>query len=568
MSTQRRKCKSSPDCFCYVCGQFTVAKQRLQVNDFVKKAYYAYFDMKLGDQDKAWAPHIVCKTCVETLRQWTKGTKAMSFGIPMIWREPRNHVDDCYFCITLTQGFTNKSKHKIQYPNLDSAILPVPHSTEIPVPVFVKFKDCDDLNSSFVSEGDDVTDPDFLDISEISTSSSPSTIPQLFHQSELNDLVRDLGLSKISAELLASRLNEKHLLHPSTRITYYRERDKEACQYFNEEDTIVFCHTIEGVLQYLGVVSYDPNDWRLFLDSSKRSLKCVLLHNGNEYASVPIGHSVHAKETYENVKRFLSLIKYDDHKWVICVDLKMVNFLLGQQGGYTKYPCFLCLWDSRAKDRHWTQKNWPERKTLQIGGKNIINEPLVPRGKIIFPPLHIKLGLMKQYVKALDKEGNCFRYLCSAFPGLSEEKLKAGIFDGPKIRKMIRDKEFTKSMTNIEKRAWLAFVEVVNNFLGNKKAENYREIVNEMLSSFELHGCNMSIKIHFLFSHLDQFPENLGDVSDEQGERFHQDIKVMEERYQGRWDMHMMADYCWSLKRDAPGLNHSRKCRKRKFLPS
>ena len=43
----------------------------------------------------------------------------------------------------------------------------------------------------------------------------------------------------------------------------------------------------------------------------------------------------------------------------------------------------------------------------------------------------------------------------------------------------------------------------------------------------------MSIKVHFLHSHLNRFPENLGDVSDEQGERLHQDIKVMEERYQG-----------------------------------
>ncbi|KAL7630004.1 UNVERIFIED_CONTAM: hypothetical protein RMT77_019877 [Armadillidium vulgare] len=59
----------------------------------------------------------------------------------------------------------------------------------------------------------------------------------------------------------------------------------------------------------------------------------------------------------------------------------------------------------------------------------------------------------------------------------------------------------------------------------------------------------MSIKIHYLHSHLDNFPENLGDVSDEQGERFHQDIKTMEERYQGRWNSHMMADYCWSLMR-------------------
>ena len=47
---------------------------------------------------------------------------------------------------------------------------------------------------------------------------------------------------------------------------------------------------------------------------------------------------------------------------------------------------------------------------------------------------------------------------------------------------------------------------------------------------------NMGIKIHFLDSHLDNFPENCGEVGDEQGKRFHQDIKVMGKRYQGRWD--------------------------------
>ena len=44
----------------------------------------------------------------------------------------------------------------------------------------------------------------------------------------------------------------------------------------------------------------------------------------------------------------------------------------------------------------------------------------------------------------------------------------------------------------------------------------------------------MSVKMHFLPSHLDYFPQNCGDLSEEQGERFHQDIRVMEERYQGR----------------------------------
>ena len=72
--------------------------------------------------------------------------------------------------------------------------------------------------------------------------------------------------------------------------------------------------------------------------------------------------------------------------------------------------------------------------------------------------------------------------------------------------------------------------------------------------------------MHFPHGHLDNFPENCGDVSDEQCERFHQDIKVMEERYQGRWDKIMMTDYCWSLKRKKPYHHYSKKSMERKIL--
>ena len=61
----------------------------------------------------------------------------------------------------------------------------------------------------------------------------------------------------------------------------------------------------------------------------------------------------------------------------------MVNFLLGQQSGYTKFPCFICLCDSRAGDKHWGQKNWPKRIELNVGAKNIITKPLVQREKIV-----------------------------------------------------------------------------------------------------------------------------------------------------------------------------------------
>jgi hypothetical protein len=69
----------------------------------------------------------------------------------------------------------------------------------------------------------------------------------------------------------------------------------------------------------------------------------------------------------------------------------------------------------------------------------------------------------------------------------------------------------------------------------------------------------MSLKVHFLGSHLDFFPENLCAVSDEHGERFHQDIYNMEKRYQGKWSLSMLLDYCWILKRDVPQATYSRK---------
>src|SRR5678815_4251138 len=83
---------------------------------------------------------------------------------------------------------------------------------------------------------------------------------------------------------------------------------------------------------------------------------------------------------------------------------------------------------------------------MTVGASNIINEPLVDREKIIFPPLHIKLGLMKQFLRALE----CFKYICRFFPRLSMEKLKAGIFSGPQIHQIIKDDNFINSMTDIE----------------------------------------------------------------------------------------------------------------------
>ncbi|GBM84297.1 hypothetical protein AVEN_1902-1 [Araneus ventricosus] len=102
---------------------------------------------------------------------------------------------------------------------------------------------------------------------------------------------------------------------------------------------------------------------------------------------------------------------------------------------------------------------------------------------------------------------------------------------------MMKDENFETKMETNERKAW---------------------------ESFKL-GYSTSLKVPFFDSHVDYFPENLGAVSEDQGERFHQDIKEMDRRYQGKWNVSMIADYCWMLQRDNPCEVHKRKSDKRTF---
>ncbi|GBM56511.1 hypothetical protein AVEN_140585-1 [Araneus ventricosus] len=162
---------------------------------------------------------------------------------------------------------------------------------------------------------------------------------------------------------------------------------------------------------------------------------------------------------------------------------------------------------------------------------------------------------MKQFVKDLPKESECFKYLCDQFPGLSEAKLKEGVLVRPENRKIMKDENFETKMETNKRKSWESFKLVFTSFLTNKKDPNYKYIVEEMIKNFKILG----LKVHFLDSHLDYFPKHLGAVSEEQGERFHQDIKEIERRYQRKWNVSIIADYCWMLQRDSPCKVHKRK---------
>ena len=119
MSSGSRGCANDPDIFCYICGNFVVKSQRQNITSFVKNVYYAYFGVKLGDQDKTWAPHKVFRCRVESLRRWSKGhQKSLTFGVPMVWREPKGHGNHCYFCTCNVSGFNMKNKHNIRIYHL------------------------------------------------------------------------------------------------------------------------------------------------------------------------------------------------------------------------------------------------------------------------------------------------------------------------------------------------------------------------------------------------------------------------------------------------------------------
>jgi DNA gyrase/topoisomerase IV subunit B len=81
-----------------------------------------------------------------------------------------------------------------------------------------------------------------------------------FDQNELSDLIRDLNFSKDSSELLASRLKEKNVLQPGTKITFYRRREKDLLPFYTKQNNLVFCNDFGNLLKKTGLSEYNPSE--------------------------------------------------------------------------------------------------------------------------------------------------------------------------------------------------------------------------------------------------------------------------------------------------------------------
>lgn len=144
---------------------------------------------------------------------------------------------------------------------------------------------------------------------------------------------------------------------------------------------------------------------------------------------------------------------------------------------------------------------WLKHRNCFPGTKIILHDLLIDPQKILLLLLHNKLGLMKQFLKVILQDGPYFKYLSMHFPSSHKKKLKAGIFVGPQMKKW-SIKILKKMINKIEKDAWNSFASVTQNVLSNNKDPNNWNIVETMLEFFKKMCCNMSVKLHFLHSHI------------------------------------------------------------------
>lgn len=422
--------------FCYVCGHFVPKKglhgEGIGLTDLFVTMFEKYYSDERVLRNASWAPDHCCKSCYSALYKWwnqkvDKGVK-MPYGKPMLWPfvDPGNHdPEQCYGCKNYVPGM--KKHNNRTYVTTALVQLPLSHEG-IPVPK----RNTPDNFSLPTTIPDSAFSDDFGSVYLPPNTSEKSREPTRFSKNELDHFVAHFDMGKIKSEECASIFKRKNLLEPGVKVSSFRHRDAELkeCFIVNEEKDFVHCYDVEKLMTKMGI-HYDPDDWRLFIDSSKNSLKAVLLHFTNKYPPIPIAYSTKTKEDYNQMKNILDLVNYSQHEWRICCDLKVVAMLTGLQGGYTKYMCFLCDWDSRydyhIKSSQYKKTDWKPRSVKYTKKQlNQENDPLVRSDNILLPYLHIKLGIVKSFIKTIAQQDEVFSCLKKIFPGISDKKLKDG----------------------------------------------------------------------------------------------------------------------------------------------
>ena len=131
----------------------------------------------------------------------------------------------------------------------------------------------------------------------------------------------------------------------------------DCCSTF--EVTIGLCIVItQGFQERCVILNYNSTKCHWLSIAKSKFYSISLLRNGNLYNAVLIGHSVCLREEYWYINVAIGLLHYHKHYWIICIDFKVVSFLLGQQCRYTKFPSLLRMRESRNREKHCAERIW------------------------------------------------------------------------------------------------------------------------------------------------------------------------------------------------------------------
>lgn len=237
--------------------------------------------------------------------------------------------------MTNIEHYNKKNKKNIIYPIINSVTNPIKHSDDpdIPIPLsFYVLKSLENSDKNDQMSCSPIREPesDFQnDIPSSDLRGSFYDVIRLISKKRITDLVRKLILPKYKSERLVSELKFCNVVEDDVYVKMFESRGNEFHDFYSVEDGITYCNDIKGLFSKLNVV-YRADDWRFFFDGSNKSVKGVLLHNGNQLPPLPILYSKNLKENRETVEKCISKIKYNAHKWLICCDFKVIGLLLGK----------------------------------------------------------------------------------------------------------------------------------------------------------------------------------------------------------------------------------------------
>lgn len=106
---------------------------------------------------------------------------------------------------------------------------------------------------------------------------------------------------------------------------------------------------------------------------------------------------------------------------------------------------------------------------------------------------------------------------------------------------------FLNSLNDSQRDAFDCLMDVMSNVLvpSNESIQTKESYVDKLMKSFQKNNCNYSPKMHAIHNHFQILLARQHQISDQHGEKVHQTMKTLEERYDGKNYCSLLSDYIW-----------------------